>query len=343
MTARITLKDVASEAGVHVSTASRALNPATQSVINDKTVERVLAAAEKLGYRPHPLARGLRTNQTMSVGVVIPDVENPLFGPIIAGAEAVLMDEGYSMLIGNADRGEDHATAVIDDMVDRHVDGLILATALRQDPSIEKMIAREVPIVLVNRTAEGLSVPSILGDDHAGIGLAVQHLASLGHVELGHVAGPSSFSTGLARSQAFRAWTQTLGLDRASQRIEEADRFQVEPGYEACTRLLRHYPEITAIVAANDLLALGCYRSIRDAGLRVGDDVSVTGYNDMPLLDLMQPPMTAVRVSYRQMGREAAAALLGMIGGVSDAPSGVSIRLAPTLAVRSSSLPPPAR
>ncbi len=341
MTERITLKDVAAEAGVHVSTASRALNPATQSVINHQTVERVLAAAEKLGYRPHPLARGLRTNQTMSVGVVIPDVENPLFGPIIAGVESVLIDEGYSMLIGNADQGEAHAMAVIDDMVDRHVDGLILATALRHDPAIEKMVAREMPIVLVNRTAEGLPAPSILGDDHAGIGLAVEHLASLGHTELGHVAGPVTFSTGLARSQAFRAWTQTLGLERSSARVEEAERFQVEPGFAAARRLLARHPEITAIVAANDLLGLGCYRAIREAGLRVGDDVSVTGYNDIPLLDMMQPPMTAVRVPYRQMGREAAAALLAMIGGESVAPSGVSIRLAPMLTVRASTAPPP--
>lgn len=342
MPERVTLKDVAAEAGVHVSTASRALNPATQSVINHKTVERVLAAADRLGYRPHPLARGLRTNQTMSVGVVIPDVENPLFGPIIAGVESVLIDEGYSMLIGNADQGQEHAMAVINDMVDRHVDGLILATAVRQDPAIEKMVARGIPMVLVNRTSEGLPVPSILGDDHAGIGLAIQHLASLGHTQLGHIAGPLNYSTGLARSQAFQAWTQTLGLGHSAGRIEEAGGFQVEPGYGACTRLLTRHPEITAIVAANDLLALGCYRAIRDAGRRVGEDVSVTGYNDIPLLDLMQPPMTAVRVPYRHMGREAAAALLAMIGGESDAPSGVSIRLAPTLAVRGSTAPPPA-
>ena len=340
MAERVTLKDVATEAGVHVSTASRALNPATQSVINDQTVRRVHEAAEALGYRPHPLARGLRTNQTMSVGVVIPDVENPLFGPIIAGVESVLIDEGYSMLIGNADRGEESEMAVINDMIDRHVDGLILATALRQDPAIEKMIAREIPMVLVNRTAEGLAVPSILGDDHAGVGLVVQHLVSLGHDSIAHVAGPTSYSTGLARAQAYTAWTQTLGLSSSSQRIVEATGLRVQPGHEAGAELLRRHPETTAIVAANDLLALGCYKAIIATGREVGVDVSVTGYNDIPLLELMQPPTTTVRVPYRQMGREAAATVLGMIGGDSETPAGVSIRLAPTLAVRGSTAPP---
>jgi LacI family transcriptional regulator len=343
MSTRVTLKDVAAEAGVHVSTASRALNPATQSVINDKTVERVLAAAQRLGYRPHPLARGLRTNQSMSIGVVIPDVENPLFGQLVTGVESVLIDEGYSMLIGIADQGPDHALAVINDMVDRHVDGLILATALRQDEAIEKLADRGIPMVLVNRTAEGLPVPSILGDDHAGIGLAVRHLVSLGHTEIGHVAGPVDYSTGLARAQAFGAWASTLGLGRTSHRIEYAEHFQVEPGHAAAERLLNKHPEITAIVAANDLQALGCYRAIREKGLRVGEDVSVTGYNDIPLMDLVAPPMTAVRVPYRQMGREAAAAVLGTVGGVSEAPLGVSIRLAPSLEVRASTAPPPSR
>jgi hypothetical protein len=119
---RTTLKDVAREAGVHISTASRALNPSTASIVNPETVERVTDAARKLGYRPHPLARGLRTNRTMSVGVIIPDVENPLFGPIIAGVESVLVEEDYSVLIGNADRGPSHADSLVEDMLEKHVD-----------------------------------------------------------------------------------------------------------------------------------------------------------------------------------------------------------------------------
>ncbi len=340
MTDRTTLKDVAKEAGVHVSTASRALNPLTSAVVNTDTLERVAAAARKLGYRPHPLARGLRTNRTMSVGMVIPDVENPLFGPIIAGAESVLVDDGYSVLIGNADGDPASADAVIASMLDRHVDGLILATAARTDVAIERARERRVSMVLVNRTIEDGSVPSIVGDDHAGIGLAVQHLASLGHQRIGHVAGPSKVSTGLGRRQAFLSWIQAVGLEADPDLVEEADWFQVEPGFRAGLELLRRHSEITAIVGGNDLLALGCYRAIRTLDLEVGVDVSVTGYNDIPLLDLMQPAMTAVRVPYRQMGAQAAATLLAQMADTGDAPP-ASIKLTPSLAVRSSTAPPP--
>lgn len=339
MSDRTTLKDVAREAGVHISTASRALNPTTASVVNPETLERVAEAARRLGYRPHPLARGLRTNRTMSAGVVIPDVENPLFGPIIAGAESVLMEEGYSVLIGNADRGPTHAETLVEDMLERHVDGLILATATRKDEEVASVVGRGVPVVLVNRTIDDDLVPSIVGDDHAGIGLAVNHLAELGHERIGHVAGPSWVSTGLGRREAFRDWIQSVGLSSDPDLVQEAEWYQVEPGYTAALELLERHPDLTAIVAANDLLGLGCYRAIRSLGREVGKEVSVTGYNDIPLLDLMQPPMTAVRVPYRQMGAEAAATLLALIAG--DEVSTTPVRLPPTLVVRESTGPPP--
>lgn len=339
MTSRITLKDVAKEAGVHVSTASRALNPLTSSVVNPETLERVAAAARMLGYRPHPLARGLRTNQSMSVGMVIPDVENPLFGPIIAGAESVLVDDGYSVLIGNADGDPESADGVVASMLERHVDGLILATATRSDSAIDTVRERGVPIVLVNRSIDDGSVPAIVGDDHAGIGLAVEHLASLGHRRVGHVAGPSRVSTGLGRKRAFLSWTQELGLESDHDLVEEADWFQVEPGHRAARELLSRHPEITAIVAANDLLGLGCYRAIRSLDKEVAVDVSVTGYNDTPLMDLMQPALTAVRVPYRQMGTQAANTMLASLA--SDAETPASIKLTPSLSVRASTAPPP--
>lgn len=339
MSDRTTLKDVAREAGVHISTASRALNPSTASVVNPETLERVTEAARKLGYRPHPLARGLRTNRTMSVGMIIPDVENPLFGPIIAGAESVLVEEGYSILIGNADRGQAHADALVEEMLEKHVDGLILATSGRKESDAVVTARRSIPLVLANRQVDGDSVPAIVGDDHAGIGLAVGHLAELGHEHIGHVAGPSSVSTGQGRREAFLEWMGRVGLDSDPDLVEEAEWYQVEPGFKSGLDLLKRHPEVTAIVAANDLLGLGCYRAIRSLDKEVGRDISVTGYNDIPLLDLMQPPMTAVRVPYRQMGAQAAGALLALIAD-EEVPTAV-VRLTPTLVVRDSTAPPP--
>lgn len=337
---RVTLQDVADAAGVHMSTASRALNEQTRSVVNPQTVDRVLKAANRLGYTPNPLARGLRTNKTMTVGIVIPDIENPLFGPIIAGAERTLGGAGYSLLIADADRIDpDSVPAIIETLIDRRVDGLILATAERADGTVADLVERGVPAVLVNRTAEGLPIPAIVGDDHAGIGLAVQHLADLGHRLIGHIAGPQSLSTGSGRRQAFVEWMQQLGLEVRSDAIEEADWYQVEPGYDAATRLLERRPDLTAIVSSNDLLALGAYRAIRERGLEVGADISVTGYNDMSLLDLMQPSLTSVKVPYRQMGAEAATVLMRVIAEGPGTEPADETKLTPELSVRESSRP----
>jgi LacI family transcriptional regulator len=274
----------------------------------------------------------------MSIGMIIPDVENPLFGPIIAGVESVLVEVGYSVLIGNADRGPGHADSLVEDMLVRHVDGLIMATVGRYVSDVAHEAQRQVSMVLVNRSVDDHSIPAIVGDDHAGIGLAVRHLRELGHERIGHVAGPSWVSTGQGRRDAFLDWIGETGLDPDPDLVEEAEWYQVEPGTSAALTLLGRHPDLTAIVAANDLLALGCYRAVRSLGRVIGTDVSITGYNDIPLLDLMQPPMTAVRVPYRQMGADAASTLLALIAGEVVAPG--PVLLPPTLAIRSSTARP---
>lgn len=339
MTDRPTLHDIARQTGVHASTVSRALNPRTASMVKSQTRRRVLETARALGYRPHPLARGLRTNRTMSVGMVIPDIENPLFGPIIAGAEAVLAESGYSVLIGNPGYETFPAKSVVTAMLDRQVDGLLVAAVSRNDDSITAAAERGVPAALVNRTLDDESVPAVVADDHLGIGLAVRHLAELGHRRIGHVAGPGWLSTGHGRREAFSEWMEAGGLRADPDQVEEADWFQVEPGYRACLALLGRRPDLTAVVAGNDLLGLGCYRAIRAAGRQPGRDISVTGYNDMPLLEMMQPAMTAVRVPYREMGGRAGSVLLSLMSG--QPPPAAAVRLKPTLEIRASTGPAP--
>jgi LacI family transcriptional regulator len=337
---RVTLRDVAREAGVHVSTASRALNEDTRSVVHPATTERVLQVAEDLGYTPNPLAKGLRTNKSMTVGMVISDIENPLFGPIIAGVEATMGREGYSTLIAEA-MAHDHAalSPVIDALVDRRVDGMVLAMATRTGENAARLKRLGVPVILVNRAVDDVEVASIVGDDHHGIGLAVTHLAGLGHERIGHIAGPPETSTAVGRLVGFHTHMEDLRLDHDDSAVEAAEWYQVDPGYKAASVLIDRRPDLTALVAANDLIALGAYRAIRERGLEVGSDVSVTGYNDMMLLDMIHPSLTSIRVPYREMGAEAAEALLEMMTGDGQSPP-ISRKLQPSLSPRDSTRPP---
>jgi LacI family transcriptional regulator len=339
----ITLKDVAREAGVHVSTASRALNPGTRSVVNDETAGRVLAVAERLGYRPHPLARGLRTNQTLTIGMIVPDLMNPLFPPIYAGAEASLREMGYSLLIGNDDDDPVKARAVMAALLERRVDGLILATA-HLDFAMPAALNQElVPTVLVNRTTDSMALPAIIGDDDAGIGLVVRHLVGHGHTAIAHVTGPTAVSTGRTRNQAFVRWMESEGLAADPALIVEAEAFRTEAGHLACDRLLDAGPPFTAIVAGNDLIALGCYDALAARGLSIPERVSITGYNDMTFIDRVNPPLTTVSLPYKEMGAAAAQALLSMLefddwrAGAID----TLTTLQPSLVVRESTGPAP--
>ena len=340
MLGAVTLLQVAAEAGVHVSTASRALNPETRSIVNDKTARRVIAAAKRLGYRPHPLARGLRTNRTFTVGITVPDLLNPVFPLLYAGAEASLSQEGYLLLVGASD---DPTNPVAESgiLLDRQVDGLIMANAYIRSSLPQKAPNQTVPTVLVNRLADTIDAPSIACDDRAGIGLIVRHLIELGHTDIAHIAGPQTISNGVIRKQAFVVRMQSEGREPAPELIVEADGFHIDDGRKACERVLESGMHFTAIVAANDLIALGCYDALAERGIRVPDDVSVTGFNDMVFIDRVHPAMTTVSVPYYDMGAIAGQMMLSLLkskdGGAGTLPT--SSRLRPHLEIRSSTAP----
>lgn len=330
----VTLKDVAAAAGVHVSTASRALNPETRSVVNEQTAVRVLEVAERLGYRPHPLARGLRTNRTLTIGMVVPDLMNPLFPPIYAGADSVLSELGYSVLVASDDDEAAKSRTVTTALLERRVDGMILANAHRDFALPDRW--ETLPIVLVNRSIESQALPAIVGDANVGIGLVVHHLVELGHTAIAHVAGPGDLSTGLARREAFVAAMREEGL--GSDLIVESAAFRTWAGRSACERLLEAGNEFTALVAGNDLIALGCYDALSAAGMSVPGDVSVTGYNDLTFIDRVDPPLTTVAVDYQEMGAAAARTLLELLDG-EPTPPYEPLRLPPELVVRESTAP----
>ena len=311
--ARTTLRDVADRAGVHASTVSRALNPETAGMVTPEVAKRVLDAADQLGYRPNPIASSLRTNRTLTIGVVIPDLTNPLFPPIIRGIEDKLAPAGYTAIIANTDNDPERESVTIDRMRERRVDGLILATARRKDSLIDACQQDETPLVLINRTVDGDGIACIVNDEALGMKLVVDHLAGLGHQKIAYVGGPNNLSTGHQRNRGFRQAMRRAGLKPDNDLIVLADSFSEEPGRLACARLFAHGKPFTAIVAANDLLALGCFDAIAEAGIRCPRDVSVTGFNDMPFLSRINPPLTTVRISHYHMGSRAAETLLDLV------------------------------
>jgi LacI family transcriptional regulator len=334
----VTLKDVAARAGVHPATASRALNPETRLLVSEETARRVLAAATALGYTPNPVARSLRTRRSHTVGVLIPDLTNPLFPPIVRGLEDRLAAAGYVALIGNTDADDDRERAVFEQLRARHVDGFVLATAHLRGPLLTEVARAELPVVLVNRMAQDYSFPSVSVDNERGIWMAVAHLAGLGHRRIAHIAGPQDTSTGLSRHRGFVAAMTAHGLPVAGDLVVFAQAYSVEEGLRCCRALLEPSAGCTAVAAANDMLALGCYAALDDAGLSCPGDMSVVGFNDMPFNDRLRPPLTTVRFPHYQVGTEAAELLLERIGR----PGGPVkvLYLAPEFIVRGSTAPP---
>ncbi len=334
----VTIRDVARVAKVHPGTVSRALNDETRALVNQETAERVMRAAEHLGYRPNRLARGLKTSRSYTIGVLIPDITNPLFPPILRGIEDRLDEAGYTSLIVNTDNDAVRERSHLEAMRARQVDGFISATARLDRELLSDVAAAGTPLVLVNRSLEDGSVPAVTVDDRKGIRLAVEHMVALGHTRIGHAGGPQNISTGHRRRQGFLEAMERAGLETPERRVRLGRAFVEEEGARICAALLDADPELTAIVAGNDLLAIGCYDTLEERGLRCPEDISITGFNDMPFVDRLLPPLTSVRIPQREIGVAAAELLLEqMADGTQTARE---ILLEPRLSVRGSTGPP---
>jgi LacI family transcriptional regulator len=326
---------------VHAGTASRALNPNTRALVNPETAKRVIDAAEKLGYRPNPLARGLKTNRSFTVGVLVPDLTNPLFPPIVRGIEDALATEGYTAILANSDNDPEKERLHFGNLKSRQVEGFIMATAQLDHPLIEDAIAENESIVLVNRTVDSPRALSVITDDAKGINLAVRHLIDLGHTRIAHLVGPERFSTGRVRYRGFIDAMESAGLTADPDLMHFADSFTEVEGQRMFRELLETDTEFTAVVAGNDLLALGCYDVMYEVGLKCPDDISIVGYNDIPFMDKLKPPLTTVRIPHYEIGYRAAELLLDRVTKPDSEPG--TVLMEPSLVVRASTAPAPVR
>jgi LacI family transcriptional regulator len=326
-----TIKQIADAAGVHPSTVSRALDPKKRHLVAEDVAKRIASQAEALGYQPNRLAANLRLGRSDLIGVLLPDIANPVFAPILGGITETLSAEGYAPIVADAGDASSQQISFVETLLSQRVDGLILATVSQDDELVGFCIRRGLPVILVNRSEARDRVSSVVSDDDLGMRLAVDHLVGLGHRHIAHVAGPLSTSTGALRRDGFERAMSHHGFRGV---VREATGYTREAGVQAAVALLDAGSRITAIVAANDLLALGVLDALKARGLHCPEDISLVGHNDMPLMDVISPPLTTVRIEHREMGRTAARMLVDTIKSGS-----VEIRhvvLQPKLIVRGS-------
>ncbi|TFZ04990.1 LacI family DNA-binding transcriptional regulator [Ramlibacter rhizophilus] len=330
----VTIRDVAQAAGVHVSTVSRALDPRRRAGVSAEMVELVERTARRLGYRPNRAASALRTGRTHTIGVLVPDMTNPVFPPILQGVEGCAAARGCFVLVANA---SDPAMAmgVVERMLAQQVDGIVLATAAREDPLVDFITASGLHAVMVNRADESGRLPSVVSDDRLAMKLAVEHVLRTGCRRIAHLAGPQHLPTGAGRLHGFEQALREAGQSAAG--VETCESYSREAGRSAMAQLLaRVGKRLDAVVCCNDLVALGAYDALRAAGLRIPEDVSVTGHNDMPLVDMVNPPLTTIGLPHRELGWRAAQLLFERLDGTSLSPATVVLR--PELVVRASTL-----
>lgn len=226
----VTLRDLAKATGVHVSTVSRALDPTNRSALSEDVVKRIRELAKEMGYRPNRLAAGLRTNRSMTVGIIIPDITNSLFPPLLRGIESVLEPSGYATIIVNTDNLADREIRLMDVLRERGVDGIIHAAVLSDDPKVSEVANQGMPVVTVNRKIGQSNIPSVVSDDAHGIHLSLQHLYEQGHRKIAHIAGPKDLSTGQIRLAAFRMAQSKLGLKSVDCPVSFANKFDESEG-----------------------------------------------------------------------------------------------------------------
>jgi DNA-binding LacI/PurR family transcriptional regulator len=335
-----TIRDVAQRAGVSTATVSRVLagigNP------RPDTASAVMAAAQALDYRPSGVARSLRMRRTRTLGLIVTDIQNPFFPELVQAADLAARGLGYSILLGSAAYDEHRAMHYLDLMVDRRVDGMIIASSQLSDDSWRWLLGSPVPVVVVNAEPSGLPVTVVTSDNEGGARMAAGHLVGLGHRRIACIRGAESFTADVPRVGGFRAACREAGLPAADTPELRGDG-QFEGGERATLEIMEHHPQVTAIACYNDMTAIGAMRALRAAGRRVPAELSVIGCDDIAAASWVVPALTTVAQQKAEMGRIAVERLANTLDDPEHAAAPETIRLPMFLRERESTGPAPAR
>ena len=314
LTSRPTLIDVASAAGVDVSTVSRVLSGNTSQRVSDETRERILACAKQLDYQPNIAARSLRVSRTFSLGIAVPQLDNPVFSQMIIGAERGARANGYSLLIAHIEEGGGDADAYARLARANRVDGLLVTTL--DDNSVVLKAAKQakVPFVMLNRQVQGVR-NSIRFDVALAARIAMDHLIGLGHRRIAHLSGQLNPSTGIGRFAGYRDALIAAGLP-VDPALVAVSGYTIKGGADAMREILsRPGPRPTAVFPLTLLAATGAMMALHEHGIRVPQDMSVVTVHDGPIAEAMFPPLTTVRMPVEQMGYDGVVGLIELIRG----------------------------
>jgi LacI family transcriptional regulator len=306
-----TIEEVSHLAKVSTATISRVIN--NSGPVHAQTRNRVLKAIEELGYKPNPMARGLALNRSGGIGVSIGSLGSPYFGQLLMGTEQVITASGRHLLVstGNSDAKLEQASVRF--LTERQADALIVHTDDTSDETLISWAAGPVPLVIFGRYISELADSCIYLDNESGGYLATKHLLDNGHRQVAHIAGPLDAQDSRARLHGYRRAVEQAGLAFAEDLVVEAD-FAEDGGSRAVHRLLNRNLRPSAIFAANDQMAVGAMRALYELGLRVPDDVSLVGYDDVVFAAFLVPGLTTVRQPLFEMGQAAAHLALRKLG-----------------------------
>jgi LacI family transcriptional regulator len=334
--ARPTIYDVARLAGVSTATVSRALNGTAR--IAPATEAAIAAAIEQLGYSPSTIARSLRTKSTQTIALLLPDITNPFYAALVSGIQQSALSRRHTMLLCTTEGDPEREEQYLNLLRAKSVDGALVDGLVLPSDRIARFVRDGFPIVCLDRDIDSRSIPLVQVDNRLGGRLAAEHLLSLGHTTIAHVAGPRRMRISADRLTGFREAHGHFALTPNERAIVDGN-FTEEGGYESVRRLLHDGVQFTAVFAANDLSALGAVTALTQGGLRVPDDVSVVGFDDLRLAAYTSPPLTTVHQPATEIAQRATEILI-------DLTHGKKVRkmhqlLPPRLVVRHSTAPPP--
>lgn len=335
MSERVTMADVAREAGVSVMTVSRVVND--KGEVSPETRERIQRVIEKLNYRPSGIARSLQGGQTYTIGLVVPDISNPYFSRMAHGITKVAYSEGFSVLLCDCEEKPDRELAMLEVLDEKRVDGVVVAAPRSVSEKLLPLLARHPNAVVVNRLFQSTHASTasgyVVNDDKAGGYLVTKHLLASGHVAVGFLAGPETSYGSARRNLGYRKALEEFDLLYKHEIVRHCPP-TVHGGKQVAKELVQDHPEIDALFCFNDLVAIGALQCCQQVGRKVPEDMAIIGYDDIPMASWVTPALTTCRVDSEEMGRLAIQLLIDHIAGCDEECE--NIVLTPTLIARNS-------